>query len=71
MRGLLTVGLITKAFDVLLLGITSRKYPVASKLVQAPHPSAALRETAAATFPQGKAGRSSALFVLFERLLSF
>ncbi len=57
MRGLLTVGLITKAFDVLLLGITSRKYPVASKLVQAPHPSAALRETAAAIFPQGKAGR--------------
>ena len=71
MRGLLTVGLITKAFDVLLLGITSRKYPVASKLVQAPHPSAALRETAAATFPQGKAGRISVLFVLFERLLSF
>ena len=71
MRGLLTVGLIAKAFDVLLLGITSIKYPFASKQVQAPHPSAALWETAAATFPQGKAGRKSALFVLFERLLSF
>ena len=59
MRGLLVVGLITKVFDVLLLGFTSRKILVVSKLVQAPHPSAALRETAAATFPQGKAGRIS------------
>ena len=56
MRGLLAVGLIAKVFDVLLLGFTSRKSSVISKQVQAPHPSAALRETAAATFPQGKAG---------------
>ena len=56
MRGLLTVGLINKGFDVFLFGFTSRKFSVASNQAQAPHPSAALRGTAAATFPQGKAG---------------
>ena len=71
MRGLLTVGFINTVFDVILFGFTSIKFPVTSKPVQAPHPSAALRGTAAATFPQGKAGRISVLFVLFERLLSF
>ena len=71
MRGLLAVGLIAKVFDVLLLGFTSRKFPVVSKLVQAPHPSAALRGTAAATFPQGKAGRKSTIAALYFHTLSF